>query len=225
MAQAVLRPVLRTSAARSFAGFPGVPAMACNFTFADSVLQCPEAAKFDSTWLNINGVVQVVRGGQLYRHDLVAPEHVRNTYIHVAGNDFKKGGPTVKGALPPNFERDVLRKLRGIHNRTHGTMTFILWGDWDAWSNGFTDADSITSGERYNSFCRELLNIANAVCEKVVWLHAPRLAGLARTSDHWHFQHQAKPHIQLLLAELGVELDLPAPDQLPLLLEPVPPPP
>ena len=184
---------------------PPPPAPTSDVVFSDSILQ-DSAGNQDESWLDIKAHVVVQRGGTLFRHDWNAPEYVRNSFVLLAGNDFKKSGPRVKGSLPFNFEEVATRKLISIRKNTHESMTFILWGDWGSWSNGFVDGTDATAGKQYDAYCMRLLDVANSICDKTVWLRQDKLIDLPRLDDQWHFRCDAKLKLQKLLLSEGIEI-------------------
>ena len=136
----------------------------------------------------------------MYRGEWKLPFHVEHCYVHVAGNDFKKPGPCVKGALPWDFEEIVTMKLSEVHSSSD-KLTLVLWGDWNTWQKGFKNSEG---GERYNEFCSELIRIAKKVCDNVLWVRGEQLDSVP-TWDNWHFSLSAKSCLQSILRALNID--------------------
>ena len=184
---------------------PPPPSPTEDAVMSGSILQA-DNYKEDGTWLGIDGLVSVQRGGTLYKHEWKPSRHVRNCTLLVSGNDFKKPGPRVKGALPHDFDEVVREKFRQLRSLVHGSMTFVLCGEWSTWRNGFHEDCDSSSGDRYNSFCEQLLAIARCSFDRVIWLHGGEFAGMPRTDDQWHFTMESKEALRHLLSCQGVHL-------------------
>ena len=111
---------------------------------SDSFLAC-QVSKEDSTWLNIQGFVDVVRGRSFCKHEWALPHPAADVHIFCAGNDFQKKG-NVKGALPWDFDEKVKAHVLSIRAKTQGRLTFVLCGDWADWQKGFHNADPHAGG-------------------------------------------------------------------------------
>lgn len=96
-------------------------------------------------------------------------------------------------------------KFQALRAQTHGNLTFVLWGEWETWRSGFSQA-SDEDGEQYARHCRILVRTAGRVCDEALWIRGEELNSQP-AYDGWHFDDAAKTFLQQRLQDMSVAID------------------
>ena len=134
------------------------------------------------------------------------PETVDKIYVHVGGNDLKKAGK-VKGQLPWQLKQR-LGKILDTLKQNARMLYFVVWGDWSTWRRGFRPDQIEEDGNRYDQFCKELLQMAMPHCTKTIHITGEKLNKLRLLPDNLHFALEAREGVRQLLQQMGAAVEV-----------------
>jgi hypothetical protein len=134
------------------------------------------------------------------------PETVDKIYVHVGANDLKKAGK-VKGQLPWQLKQR-LGKILDTLKQNARMLYFVVWGDWSTWRRGFRPDQIEEDGNRYDQFCKELLQMAMPHCTKTIHITGEKLNKLRLLPDNLHFALEAREGVRQLLQQMGAAVEV-----------------